>query len=127
MIYIIKQEGMYQNKVNSGLVFTCNCKMGYCEDRGGCFPPRPSAPVDNILLLALHNSSHHTKAEFNNVFIIHSKYFYVLNKLTFSLTGGLFLGLVSGIYRCFSLRILLKKLITYVLPILAFILCTVQV
>ena len=27
MIYIIKQEGLYQNKVNSGLVFTCNCEM----------------------------------------------------------------------------------------------------
>ena len=30
MIYIIKQEGLYQNKVNSSLVFTCNCKMGFC-------------------------------------------------------------------------------------------------
>ena len=29
MIYIIKQEGLYQNKVNSSLVFTGNCKMGY--------------------------------------------------------------------------------------------------
>ena len=28
MIYIIKQEGLYQNKVNSSLVFTCNFKMG---------------------------------------------------------------------------------------------------
>ena len=26
MIYIIKQEGLYQNKVNSSLVFTGNCK-----------------------------------------------------------------------------------------------------
>ena len=30
MIYIIKQEGLYQNKVNSSLVFTGNSKMGYC-------------------------------------------------------------------------------------------------
>ena len=30
MIYIIKQKGLYQNQVNSSLVFTCNCKMGYC-------------------------------------------------------------------------------------------------
>ena len=30
MIYIIKQEGLYQNKVNSSLVFTCNRKMGDC-------------------------------------------------------------------------------------------------
>ena len=29
MIYIIKQEGLYQNKVNSSLGFTCNYKMGY--------------------------------------------------------------------------------------------------
>ena len=31
MIYIIKQrEGLYQNKVNSSLVSTFNCKMDYC-------------------------------------------------------------------------------------------------
>ena len=30
MIYITKQEGLYQNKVNSSLVFTGNCKMDYC-------------------------------------------------------------------------------------------------
>ena len=29
MIYIRKQEGLYQNKVNPSLVFTYNCKMGY--------------------------------------------------------------------------------------------------
>ena len=29
MIYIIKQEGLYQNKVNSSLVFTSNYEMGY--------------------------------------------------------------------------------------------------
>ena len=29
MIYIIKQEGLYQKKVNSSLVFTSNYKMGY--------------------------------------------------------------------------------------------------
>ena len=29
MIYIQKQEGLYQNKVNSSLVSTCNCKMDY--------------------------------------------------------------------------------------------------
>ena len=42
-------------------------------DRGGCY-------IDNIdntdnTLRDLHNSSYHTKAEFNNCFIIHSKYF----------------------------------------------------
>ena len=26
---IKKQEGLYQNKVNSSPIFTCNCKMGY--------------------------------------------------------------------------------------------------
>ena len=29
MIYITKQEGLYQNEVNSSLVSTCNCKMDY--------------------------------------------------------------------------------------------------
>ena len=43
-------------------------------DLGGCYPPQPSASADNTLL-DLHNSSYHTKAEFNNCFIIHSKYF----------------------------------------------------
>ena len=27
MMYIIKQEGSYQNKVNSSLFSNCNCKM----------------------------------------------------------------------------------------------------
>ena len=43
-------------------------------DLGGCYPPQPSASADNTLR-NLHNSSYHTKAEFNNCFIIHSKYF----------------------------------------------------
>ena len=29
MIYIIKQGELYQNKVNSSLVSSCKCKMGY--------------------------------------------------------------------------------------------------
>ena len=29
MIYKIKLEELYQNKVKSSLVSTCNCKMGY--------------------------------------------------------------------------------------------------
>ena len=28
MSYIVEQEGFYQNKVNSSLISTCNCKMG---------------------------------------------------------------------------------------------------
>ena len=32
--YIIKQEGLYQSKVNSSLVSTYNCKMGYWSFRG---------------------------------------------------------------------------------------------
>ena len=39
--------------------------------RGGCYPPRPKAEVDNILQ-DLQNSSYSTKAEFNNCVIIHS-------------------------------------------------------
>ena len=33
MIYITKQEGLYQNKVNSSLVFTGNCKMDYWDKK----------------------------------------------------------------------------------------------
>ena len=51
--------------------------MKNSADQGGCYPPRPSE-VDNTLR-DLQNSSHPTKAEFNNCFIIHSKYFPVLN------------------------------------------------
>ena len=39
--------------------------------RGGCYPARPKAEVDNTLR-DLQNSSYPTKAEFNNCFIIHS-------------------------------------------------------
>ena len=46
-------------------------------DQGGCYPQRPKASVDNTLR-DLQNSSYSTKAEFNNCFIIHSKYFPVL-------------------------------------------------
>ena len=42
--------------------------------RGECYPPRPKAEVDNTLR-DLQNSSYPTKAEFNNCFIIHSKYY----------------------------------------------------
>ena len=44
--------------------------------QGGCYPQRPKAEVDNALR-DLQNSSYPTKAEFNNCFIIHSKYFSV--------------------------------------------------
>ena len=46
-------------------------------DQGGCYPQRPKAEVDNTLR-DLQNSSYPTKAEFNNCFIIHSKYLLVL-------------------------------------------------
>ena len=45
--------------------------------QGGCYPQRPKAEVDNTLQ-DLQNSSYPTKAEFNNCFIIHSKYFLLL-------------------------------------------------
>ena len=46
-------------------------------DQGGSYPQRPKAEVDNTLR-DLQNSSYPTKAEFNNCFIIHSKYFFLL-------------------------------------------------
>ena len=51
--------------------------MKNSADQGGCYPQRPKAEVDNTLR-DLQNSSHPTKAEFNNCFIIHSKYFLLL-------------------------------------------------
>ena len=43
-------------------------------DRGGSYLSRLRAEVDKIPR-DLHSSSHHTKAKFNNCFMIHSKYF----------------------------------------------------
>ena len=51
--------------------------MKNSADLGGCYPQRPKAEVDNTLR-DLQNSSYPTKGEFNNCFIIHSKYFPVL-------------------------------------------------
>ena len=51
--------------------------MKNSADQGGCYPQRPKAEVDNTLR-GLQNSSYPTKAEFNNCFIIHSKYLLVL-------------------------------------------------
>ena len=31
MIYVITQEGLYKNKVNSSLVYLCTCKMDNCQ------------------------------------------------------------------------------------------------
>ena len=55
--------------------------------RGGCYPPRPKAEVDNILR-DLQNSSYPTKAEFNNCFIIHSKYFQTVKQRKSDRTNG---------------------------------------
>ena len=58
--------------------------VGYEEtDQGGCYPQRPKVEVDNALR-DLQNSSYPTKAELNNCFIIHSKYFLPL-KVIFAL------------------------------------------
>ena len=51
--------------------------MKNSADQGKCYPQRPKAEVDNTLL-DLQNSSNLTKAESNNCFIIHSKYFLIL-------------------------------------------------
>ena len=53
--------------------------MKNSADLGGCYPSRPKDEVDNILR-DLQNSSYLTKAEFNNCFIIHSKYFKTLKR-----------------------------------------------
>ena len=51
--------------------------MKNSADQEGCSPQRPKAKVDNTLQ-DLQNSSYLSKAEFNNCFIIHSRYFPVL-------------------------------------------------
>ena len=53
--------------------------MKNSADQGVCYPPiaRPRAEL-NYTLRDLENSSYPTKAEFNNCFIIYSKYFPVL-------------------------------------------------
>ena len=54
--------------------------MKNSADRGGCYPPRPKAEVDNTLR-DLQNSSCPAIAEFNNCFIIHSNNSNFKNKL----------------------------------------------
>ena len=51
--------------------------MKNSADQEGCYPKRPKAEVDNTLQDP-QNSSYPTKAEFNNCFIIRSKYFLLL-------------------------------------------------
>ena len=57
--------------------------------RGGCYRPRPKAEVANILR-DLQNSSYPAKAEFNNCFIIHSKYFQTVKQRKSDGTKGVF-------------------------------------
>ena len=45
MIYIIKLEGLYQYKVSSSLVSTCNCKMGYSEEKSAANAANPGKDV----------------------------------------------------------------------------------
>ena len=54
--------------------------MKNSADRGGCYPQRPKAEVDNTFR-DLQNSSYPTEAEFNNCFI-HSKYLLVLKRVS---------------------------------------------
>ena len=58
-------------------------RIGILQIKGGCYPQRPKAEMDNNLW-DLQNSSYPTKAEFNNWFIIHSKYFAVIKGVCFS-------------------------------------------
>ena len=55
--------------------------MKNSADQVGCYLQRPKAEMDSTLR-DLQNSSYPTKAEFNNCFIIHSKYFSVLKGIS---------------------------------------------
>ena len=82
---------------------------------------------EDVIHRDLHNPSHRTTAEFNG-FIVHSKYFSVLNTLTspqtFFKALAYFSARFQDINRCCISQILLKKQIKsieqYVLRILAF-------
>ena len=65
--------GVYSPEPRRCLRFRLNIKiskLGYYADRGQCY----LAEADDTLR-DLQCSSYHTKAEFNNCFIIHSKHF----------------------------------------------------
>ena len=47
----------------------------FMQIEGGCYPPRLRVERSEITLGDLYNCSHHTKAEFNDCFIMHSKMF----------------------------------------------------
>ena len=64
--------------------------------RGECYPPRPKAEVDNTVR-DLQNSSYPMKAEFNNCFIIPSKYFFAQ---TCKLYSRPFLSLLNDTTLC---------------------------
>ena len=72
ILYISKIKKNFQQLLNEAEQDTKNS-----ADQGGCYPQTPKAEVDNTLR-DLQNSSYPTKAEFNNCFIIHSKYFLLL-------------------------------------------------
>ena len=48
MIYMGRQEGLYQNKVNSSLYSTCNCKMGYFSYEQEHGPLQMFGPADGV-------------------------------------------------------------------------------
>ena len=96
--------------------------MKNSADQGGCYPQRPKAEVDNTLR-DLPNSSYPTKAEFNNCFIIHSKYFLLLKGVSplrslffrspnitqpcpqvFSFNGSIVFDVIDSIWRRFWRR-----------------------
>ena len=55
--------------------------MKNSADQRGCYPQRPKAELDNTLR-DMQNSLYPTKAEFNDCFIIRSKYYPVLEGVT---------------------------------------------
>ena len=75
--------------------------MKNSADQGGCYPQRLKAKIDHDTFRDLQNSSYPTKAEFNNCFIIHSKYFPVLKGV--SPFHSLFFSLRTQTYfRCIT-------------------------
>ena len=71
--------------------------MKNSTDQGGCYPQRPKAEVDNTLR-DLQNSSYPTKAEFNNCFIIDSKYCLLLKGVSSLLSLFFRLSNITQLY-----------------------------
>ena len=79
---IIKQEGLYQGKVNSSLVSSCNCKMGFWTYQLlSKFQPRPQGFYTKRFVVVSQKNQKKTQYFLEeNYYIINA---FILNKIDF--------------------------------------------